>query len=312
MTIQGTVSEIAVDLLCADRRRLPVLVNSTLREAFGDRPAEIRTAVFQATGRREYERELLRARQRAQESQHRVHLLAQTLQQTLIPPALPDIPGLDVAAAYRPAGHGDEVGGDFYDLFETSPGEWGLVLGDVCGKGVAAAVVTSLARHTIRSAVTRVKQPSAVLRRLNTALIREEGERFCTAVYARIRPDPEGAFRLTVALGGHPFPLRVTGAGAVSPLGRAGDLVGVFPEARTSDTSVGLAPGEAAVFFTDGVTEARRDREHFEDGRLDELLTATAGLPAREVADRIAAEVLAFQTGLPHDDLALVVLKVPV
>src|SRR6185312_12851732 len=120
-------------------------------------------AVFDATERRAYERELLRAKRRAEESEAHATDLARTLQQTLIPPAPPEIPELDIAAAYRPAGAGDEVGGDFYDIFELASGSWVIALGDVRGKGVQAAVVAALARHTIRAAAVRASQPSEVL-----------------------------------------------------------------------------------------------------------------------------------------------------
>jgi sigma-B regulation protein RsbU (phosphoserine phosphatase) len=132
----------------------------------------VRTAVFDATERRQYEQELLRAKQRAQESEERARLLARTLQQSLIPPAPPDIPGLQVSAAYRPAGNGDEIGGDFYDVFQLGPGEWMVAVGDVRGKGVEAAVVTSLVRHTTRAAAVGHPQPSQVLDMLNQVLLR--------------------------------------------------------------------------------------------------------------------------------------------
>ncbi|NDU77482.1 PAS domain S-box protein, partial [Actinomadura sp. DSM 109109] len=134
LTMQGEVREIAVDLKRADGERVPVLVDSTLRpERPGESPA-VRVCVFRAVDRREYERELLRARQAARQAENRARQLAETLQSSFIPPALPPVPGLEVGGAYRPAGAGDEVGGDFYDLFEISPERWGLVLGDVCGK----------------------------------------------------------------------------------------------------------------------------------------------------------------------------------
>ncbi|MEU8249128.1 SpoIIE family protein phosphatase [Nonomuraea sp. NPDC048916] len=306
---RGGVSEIAVDLLCSDRERLPVLVSSSFNEAAGELPATIRTCVFRATQRREYE--LLRARQRAEESEARVRLLARTLQQSLIPPALPRIPGLDVAAAYRPAGRGDEVGGDFYDLFETSPDDWGLVLGDVCGKGAEAAVVTSLARHTVRAHAAEVKEPAAVLRELNTALVRQRADRFCTVVYTRVHRDRPGVFSLTVSLGGHPQPLRVRANGEVTPIGCPGTVLGLFDDVTVCDETVELAPGDAVLLFTDGVTEARDGTDLFDEHRLTSLLAGARALDAQGIADRIVEAVLAFQDGLSSDDIALFVLKAP-
>ena len=138
LQMQGRAREIALDLVCSDGRRLPVLVNSVLERDSSGLPMVIRTAVFDATQRREYERELLRAKQRAEASEARARTLAQTLQQSFIPPARPQIPGLVLAGAYRPAGDGAEIGGDFYDVFEVSASDWCVVIGDVCGKGVEA------------------------------------------------------------------------------------------------------------------------------------------------------------------------------
>ncbi|HEX2316045.1 MAG TPA: SpoIIE family protein phosphatase [Thermomonospora sp.] len=309
VTMQGAVAEIAVDLVCAGGDRLPVLLSSVLRHPPDGGPDMVLTCVFRATDRRAYERELLLARQRAQESERRARVLAETLQRSLLPPALPPVPGLDVADAYRPAGHGDEVGGDFYDLFETAPGEWGLVLGDVCGKGAEAAVVTSLARYTVRAVATESERPSGVLRRLNTALVRQRTERFLTAVYARLRRESGGSFQLTVSLGGHPAPLHASADGRVRKIGREGDLLGILDEVSVSDSTVTLLPGDAVLFFTDGVEEARSEREFFDEHRLTELLAASGDLTARGVADRLLHRVLAFQDDLPRDDIALIVLK---
>ncbi len=102
--------------------------------------------MFDATERRSYERELLAAKRRAEESEVHASLLSRTLQQTLIPPEIPHIPGLDVAAVYRPAGDGEEIGGDFYDVFQIGVDDWMVAIGDVQGKGANAAVVTALAR----------------------------------------------------------------------------------------------------------------------------------------------------------------------
>ena len=165
LQMQGTAREIALDLVCADGRRLPVLVNSVLERDAGGAPIVVRTAVFDATHRRAYERELVQAKRRAEESEARATALARTLQRCLIPPAPPEIRGLDLAAAYRPAGNGEEIGGDFYDIFQIGPDEWFVVIGDVCGKGVDAAVVTALARYTIRAAAVResYRQASSTL-----------------------------------------------------------------------------------------------------------------------------------------------------
>jgi sigma-B regulation protein RsbU (phosphoserine phosphatase) len=140
LRMQAVAREIALELVCADGRRLPILVNSVLERDESGHASIIRTAIFDASHRRRYERELLREKERAEASQARATALARTLQQTLIPPHIPAIDGLDVSAEYRPAGDGSEVGGDFYDIFQASDDDWVVVIGDVCGKGVDAAV----------------------------------------------------------------------------------------------------------------------------------------------------------------------------
>src|SRR5436190_105291 len=111
--------------------------------------------------------------------------IARTLQQSLLPRALPDLPGVELAARYRAAGEGNEVGGDFYDCFPTGGGDWALVIGDVCGKGAEAAALTALARYTVRASATlHSDRPQVVLEDLNEAIRREAGDsRFCTVLY---------------------------------------------------------------------------------------------------------------------------------
>jgi sigma-B regulation protein RsbU (phosphoserine phosphatase) len=207
LQLQGGARAIALDIVCADRTRLPVLVNAVLERSADGQPVVVRAAVFDATDRRGYERELLRAKERAEASEARAVALARTLQQTLIPPTPPTIPGLDVAAAYRPAGDGSEVGGDFYDVFEVSTGDWVVAIGDVQGKGVEAAVVTALARHTIRAAAVDQSEPSQILTTLNTVLLRDDPTgRLCTVTVVRLRR-AGGAWTATTSCGGHPAPL---------------------------------------------------------------------------------------------------------
>ncbi|GAB3165036.1 PP2C family protein-serine/threonine phosphatase [Microbispora hainanensis] len=304
LAMQSVVREIAVDVRRADGTRLPVLLNAVMR----DDPRVIRFCLFAATDRREYERELLRARQRAERSEAEARELARTLQRSFIPPTLPEIPGLQVAGAFRPAGRGDVVGGDFYDMHETAGG-WALALGDVCGKGVDAAVVTSLARYTLRAAPIREPSPSAVLSELNRTLLRERAGRFVTAVYGRLVPAGRH-FRLTVSLAGHPHPLRAAGD-AVGEIGRPGNVLGLLPTVRLTDVDVDLAPGDVVLFYTDGVVEARRGEDLYGEDRLRRLLGASRAMDAAGIAEAVVDEAVAFQSGLPRDDIAVVVLKIP-
>lgn len=313
LQMQDRVREIAADVKCPDGRRLPVLVNGVLRRDESGEPLVVRVAIFDATERRAYEQELLRARQQAEASEERARALARTLQATFIPPEPPTMAGLDVGAAYRPAGDGDEVGGDFYDVFETGEGTWAAVLGDVCGKGVDAAAVTSLARYTTRAAAVHEVSPRRILETLNAAILRQHVDRFCTALYVRIDVRELDAVRLTVCSGGHLLPLRVDRSGAVSTVGSSGSLLGVFDEVELDEAEVVLGPGETLVLYTDGVTEARDLSGGFYGASrlMDVLGEATASETARGVADRVLEDVLAFQHGAPRDDIALLVLKRP-
>ncbi|GAA3148011.1 SpoIIE family protein phosphatase [Planomonospora alba] len=310
LVMQGEVREIAVELKHADGSRIPVLLNGVLKAAAGGRPAVIRLSAVAAADRRRYERELLHERRRAERSEAEARQLAHILQASFVPSALPEVPGLDVAGVYRPAGHGDEVGGDFYDLFETPHG-WGLSLGDVCGKGARAAVVTSLARYTLRAAAMGEPRPGQVLSVLNQALLRERGGRFLTAAYAWIRQTGQGRARLALALGGHPPPLRVLREGGTEAVGRPGDLMGVFADPRLHETEVELSPGDALLFYTDGITEGRAEEGMFGEERLARSLEAARGADAAGIATRLVEEVVAFQSGLPSDDIAVLVVRVP-
>jgi serine phosphatase RsbU (regulator of sigma subunit)/putative methionine-R-sulfoxide reductase with GAF domain len=252
------------------------------------------------------------ARQFAERSE-----VAQTLQRSLLPPALPRLPGLEVAARFRPGGGQADIGGDFYDVFQVDDDEWALVIGDVCGTGAQAAALTALARHTIRAGAVQARTPSRVLALLNDALLRDgdPSERFCTVAYAHARVG-EGAVELTVGCGGHPPPLLVRPDGAVRPLGVAGTLIGAFEHVEIADTVDRLAAGDALVFYTDGVVEARGREGRFDDERLHALLHEAAGADAATIAARIEDAVVAFEDAgqtppTARDDVAVLVLRVP-
>ena len=310
LQMHGAAREIALEVVCADGRRLPVLVNSVVERDVSGVPTVVRTAVFDASQRRAYERELLGAKRRAEESEVHAKKLAQTLQQSFIPPTHPQIPGLELAAVYRPAGDGTEIGGDFYDVFEIGPSDWCVVIGDVCGKGVEAAVVTSLARYTVRAVAVRQRQPSACLATLNEVLLHHETDRFCTLVVLRLRRQARG-WTATVSCGGHPLPFLIRPYAPPARLGRPGSLVGVLDEPRFFDATVRLGAGDVIVMHTDGVTEARNQTgEFYGDDRLAAFLVA--GRPsARARVDGLLDEIMRFQSQHPRDDIALVAVAVP-
>jgi len=310
LRLQGHVREIAVELVGRSGDRLPALVSSVLKRDGSGAPLAVRTAVFDATERRAYEQELLAARRRAEESEAKATALARTLQASFLPPAIMPVPGLDIAGAYRPAGDGSEVGGDFYDVFETGRGGWAVVLGDVCGKGPSAAVVTALARYTVRAEALRTPYPSAVLAALHESLVHYHPDQFCTAVFVVLEPGT-GGMRMVACSGGHHLPLRLRASGEFETIGEIGMILGMLDRPLLTDTSTVLRPGEMVVLYTDGVVEARRGREFFEDERLRAAVAECAGGSAQQVADAIVAAALDFQSGDARDDIAVVVIRMP-
>jgi sigma-B regulation protein RsbU (phosphoserine phosphatase) len=310
LEMQGTARAIALDIVRADATRLPVLVNAVMERDPAGNPVIVRTAIFDATDRREYERELLRAKERAEASEQRATTLARTLQRTLIPPTVPSIPGLDVAAVYRPAGSGDEVGGDFYDVFQIAADDWVVVIGDVAGKGVDAAVVTALARHTIRAAAVTQQRPSDILTTLNAVLLHDDTDRFCTVALVRLRRAGD-SWHVWASNAGHPAPLLVTAQAAIRSVGLPGSLLGVLESPQLTDNHDDLRARDMLLMYTDGVTEARNAGGFFGDEGLLRSITTGAPRDAREAADALLREVVEFQEGVPRDDIAIVAISSP-
>lgn len=308
LQMHDKVRELALELQHTSGRRLPVLVNATMvRDATG-RPRGIRVAIFDASERRRYEQELLEEKRRAEASEARARGLVETLQRTLVPPSEPRVPGLELAATNRPAGGDLLIGGDFYDVFPLGGGEWGVVLGDVCGKDVEAAAVTALARWTVRGAAPGTPGTERVLELLNETLRQHETERFCTLVFARLRPAGR-SWRLVVGVGGHPPPLLLS-EGAVTPLPNGGPLVGVLREARFPEQHLELRPGDGLVLYTDGVTEARRGAAFFGEQRLHASVAAR-GTDPRTIVDGLLDDVATYEQGRNSDDVAILALRVP-
>jgi PAS domain S-box-containing protein len=235
--------------------------------------------------------------------------IAHTLQTSLLPPVLPELPGMDLAAAYRPAGKGYDVGGDFYDVFSTADDQWYLVIGDVCGKGAEAAAVTALARYTIRAAAVRRRSPAAILRWLSDAMIQQSGGagRFCTIACAQLDLSRAPA-RVTVACGGHPLPLLVRAAGNSEEVGEPGTLLGLVAQPELQDRTAELRDGDTLVLYTDGLTEARAPRRIWSPDELAEAARAAAGGPAAATVDRLLGATIG---SLPEvrDDVAVLALR---
>ncbi len=236
--------------------------------------------------------------------------IAHTLQARLLPRALPDPPGMHLAARYRAAGTYNEVGGDFYDAFERLPGEWCVVIGDVSGKGPEAAAMTALARYTIRSAAMSDWTPAQVLDRLNEALLYEDGvQQFVTVALAFLKVSGEDV-EVRLVLAGHPPPYVLRGAGAIDQIGTPGTLLGMKSDVKLSEISTRLAPGDTLLLYTDGVIEAGpRDELMGEDG-LAELLASLAGAAPERLVEAVErAAIAAAPDERARDDVALVAVQ---
>jgi PAS domain S-box-containing protein len=234
--------------------------------------------------------------------------IARTLQRTLLPRALPEIDGVEVAAFYQPSSisHAD-VGGDFYDVFGAGEGTWNIVIGDVCGKGVEAAALTGMARHTLRGSVTRDAAPIEALENLNRVMLREDGERFCTVAFGRLTRQ-EDEHRLEVACGGHPAPLVVRADGTVEAVGAPGSLLGVFEDVAFEHRATSLRRGDLVVFFTDGLVDVRAS-DALDESALRSLVARCAGRTADEVLEEISRAV-SDPDQRTSDDTCVLVLRV--
>lgn len=231
--------------------------------------------------------------------------LAQALQASLLPPSLPTISHLTLGARYQPANR-FEVGGDFYDLFPIDDAVWGVVIGDVMGKGPHAAARTSAARYTIRAAAIQEAHPARVLETVNQTLLADPNADseapFVTALFARVEAGPDGA-TVTFASAGHPLPTVLRAHGRTEVVGKPGTLLGVLPAVDVHDSAVDLAPGDTLVLITDGVHDSGQP-VRLQQAGLERVLADCDGLTTSEIVERIHAAVTAAQ----RDDIAILVL----
>jgi serine phosphatase RsbU (regulator of sigma subunit) len=233
--------------------------------------------------------------------------LARTLQQSLLPRQLPEIPGVRITGRYRAAAQGQEVGGDFYDLFTIEDGCWGVAIGDVCGKGPEAAALTSLARYTIRALAGR--DPAAVLGLLNQSVMREApvpADRLVTVLFAVAERSGDHLL-VRFAAAGHPPPLALRADGTVERLSVSGPLVGLVTTPEYETVSVALAAGDAVLLYTDGLTDARAPERILDEHQLGELLERAGERRGEELTRFLEAEVTCGQD--PRDDIAMLVIE---
>jgi serine phosphatase RsbU (regulator of sigma subunit) len=245
------------------------------------------------------------ARARAEELTHSV-------QAGLLPPALPDVPGLDVSARFRAAGSGLDLVGDFYDVFATPDG-WSFVVGDVCGKGLEAAKAATLARHIVGAACMRTSDPVSVMQFLNETFIarRPDPDLFLTAIYGTLRVDASGCV-IRLACAGHVPPVVRRADGSAHALDVIGPLIGVFPALRIEEAEVRLSAGDAVIMYTDGVNEARGSGGLYGDDAVSRIIAPLdANADADTLAGTIVREAVAFGGGVASDDIAVVVVRVP-
>lgn len=246
---------------------------------------------------------------RAQLQRARVDV-SRRLQRSLLPPTIPKIPGLDVAAMYRPFGDGIEVGGDFYDLWQIGPDRWAIAVGDASGTGPEAAAMTAVVRHTLRALTMSDWEPASVMRSLNTALLaaaEPESDRFCTAVFGVVHTGDPVVVQL--ASGGHPRPALRRADGRVEFIAVRGTLLGLFAETDAPETQVVLEPDDTLLLFTDGVIEARGPSGMFETAGVVRVLSLEDPTADTTVA-ALEQAVLQHTGGSLGDDMAAIALHV--
>lgn len=311
----GVLSGVTVDLVTAADERLPVLLTANVKTDLEGRPALVRIVADDAADRRSYERELLAERRRAEEERGRAVSWAETLQLSLLPPSLSPPPGLEAAAHYYSPSAGD-VGGDFYDLFPLSREKYGFFLGDVCGKGVAAATLTSLTRYTLRAAAVNDEHPVGVLHTLDSVLKQDTyAERgwFCTVLFGLITMRANG-FDVEIATGGHPPPLLLQGNGDARYVSTdGGQAVGLFAKPTFTSVRFALSPGDTLLTYSDGYTEARTgqgSQRYDDDGELLRFAAAHAPAGAADIVAAMRALIEDLGAGV-EDDAAVLALGVP-
>jgi len=233
--------------------------------------------------------------------------IAETLQLSLLPQVLVPPPGGHVTARYWPAGEASLIGGDFYDAFRVDADRWGVVIGDVCGKGIDAAAITGLVRHTVRASARNATSPAEVLHDVHVALSDHQPSTFCTVCFLYVTVAADGSQSLTIALGGHPSPVLRRADGAVREIGEPGSLLGLFEPVLT-DATVPVAPGDTLVLYTDGLTDAPAGQA-VPIEELIELLAAEGDEPVELFADSIRPLKRRRRPRGSNDDTAIVVLR---
>jgi PAS domain S-box-containing protein len=289
----------------------PLLVRNIVRATGEERWLIVRSSPIPDpdTGRISYAVNVFENITEVKRAQLGEHFIAHTLQRALLPESLPDVPAAEIEARYCAAGELNEVGGDFYDVFEHGAESWMLVIGDVCGKGSRAAGVTALARHTLRAASMGGQSSAEMLGTLHRALRRQPpGADLCTACLVMVTP-AAGRLRLTVTLAGHPPPVLIDARGEARQIGRPGTLLGVLDPIDVVEREEELQAGETLLLYTDGIPEAGHSGEALGERGLIELCRRAPELTLPGLLEHIEHAALEHAKGSLGDDLALLGMR---
>lgn len=235
--------------------------------------------------------------------------IADALRACLLPPRLPGLPGMEIAATHLPATQSTEMGGDFYDVYQAGA-DWAVSVGDVCGRGDGVAAAGAAARHAIRVIAHSEPDPAAILAGANDIMLAEEfGSRFVTACTAHMRWEAN-SLRVVIACAGHPGPVLARPDGRAQQLSGGGLPLGIFPDAELAIEKHDLSAGDVLVFFTDGLTDARDPATgHFGD-RLTAEVAALAGQPPAQILARLQELALQSCGGSTRDDITMLAMRV--
>jgi sigma-B regulation protein RsbU (phosphoserine phosphatase) len=303
MRLGGRAQPFEKELLHADGSRVPVLVGGA---RLGSEPFRWIVYVADLRARRTAEQQARAAEERLEALLEEQRHVATVLQRSLLPPALPDIGGFEVAAHYWAEGEGISVGGDFYDVLPLDRGRYALFVGDVCGKGVEAAATTATVRHTARAAAKHLSQPEAVLGWVHDALAALDSDTFCTVAYAVVETTHPPF--IDVALAGHPAGILVRADGSVTDVGQPGTLLGTAIAPSLSARRYALQAGDLVAFYTDGITDAPGSAAMSHD-QLGAWLAAQARQPLQAIGDALHRELERRRPHGLHDDVALILLR---
>jgi PAS domain S-box-containing protein len=299
LRMQESVQEIAVEIVRADGSVLPALVNSVLRRDEAGRPGVIRTTIFDATHRRRYEQELLRASSRE-------HDIAQTLQQSLLHGQLPASPALELEVFYAPGASGLEVGGDWYDAFWLREERTiGIVVGDVVGRGLRAAATMGQMRSAVRALASVELSPGRLLEALDRYSRRHDVGRMTTLVYGELNLKTR---TLGYACAGHPPPLLCEPGQPPRYLweGRSTPVDALTEASPRDQSSTTLAIGSVLLLYTDGLIEHHDRPADVGMEQLARLVTTHRDRPLAELVDQV---VRALHQHADSDDRCLAAVR---